>query len=324
MKRALLFAVVLAGCTQQHGFQGTDKQLADQLAQQLADACPMGAADDEAARGQCAANLTDLALLRDNMSDPFLWGQQPDAGIVETADHVTRFAPLVWRRLYLSLYMFPGQHTTVDLGDGRTLLRVQASFRNKLDMGAYPYPFWHKFTKWQQYQLAKEVLFVIRNGKITAGLRCAEGTEDPTKQPEVLHEWGGQWYWTLGDETYPKAPLYQYLLSSDNPYREQLEDAYRDLEAAMRQHQCFACHQPDNVANQGQLELFSYPNQALSGRHRIVTQLSGNLMPYPDPNRGIALGISDMTERQKLVDLATKFAQLGDQALQYEGEPITQ
>jgi hypothetical protein len=325
MKRALVIVVAIAGFVgcPQPTFKGTDAQLADQLAAQLAEACPMASPDDEVERGRCAAALTDLALLRDNMADPFLWGQQPDAGIVQTADHVTRFTPLVWRRIYLSLYMFPAEHTVEALGDGRTLLRIAAKFRNKLDMGAYPYPFWHKFTKWQQYQLAHEVVFVIQNGKLLSALRSAEGTEDPTKQPEVLHEWGGQWTWTLGGETYPQAPLYTWLLSKDNPHRMALEDAYRDLEAALRQHQCMNCHQPDNVLNMGQLELFSFPNQALAGRHRIVAQLTGNTMPYPDPTRGIAMGIADAAERQKLLDLAKTFADLGDQALLFEGEHVT-
>lgn len=325
MKRLLALSVVavvgFVACPTPT-FKGTDAELADQLAAQLAEACPMAAPDDEVERGRCAAALTDLSLLRDNMADPFMWGQQPDAGIVEVADHVTRFTPLVWRRLYMSLYMFPKEHTVESLGDGRTLLRIPAAFRNKLDMGAYPYPFWHKFTKWQQYQLSHELLLVIQNGKVTAGLRAAEGTEDPTKQPEVLHEWGGQWYWTFGDETYPKAPLFTWLLSKDNPHREALDEAYRDLESALRQHNCMTCHAPDNVLQMGQLELFSYPNQALTGRHRIVTQLQGNLMPYPDPTRGITLGIADDAERQRLLGLAKTFADLGDQALLFEGEHV--
>jgi hypothetical protein len=325
MKRRLITVAMVVSCTQQpQHFTGTDKELADQLAQQLAQACPMAAADDEDARSQCAQKLTDLDLLRDNMAETFLWGQQPDAGVVEVADHVTRFASLVYRRLYLSLYMFPAEHTVEDLGDGRTVLRIAAVFRNKLDMGAYPYPFWHKFGKWQQYQLAHDVLLIIQNGKLTAGLRSAEGTEDPNAFPEVMRGWGGQWTWTLGDETYPKAPLFTWLFSGDNPYREQLDEAYRDLEAEMRKNQCMVCHQPDNVANQGQLELFSYPNQALSGRHRIVTQLTNNLMPFPDGNRGISQGIADSAERKKLLDLATTFANLGDQALQFEGEHVGQ
>jgi len=92
-------------------------------------------------------------------------------------DAVTRFNPLVYRRLYLSLYMFPTEHTVEQTPDGRTLLRLAAKFRNKLDMGSYPYPFWHKPGKWYGYQNAHELIFAIQNGKVLGGVRSWEGTE---------------------------------------------------------------------------------------------------------------------------------------------------
>jgi len=141
----------------------------------------------------------------------------------------------------------------------------------------------------------------------------------------VIHEWGGQWTWSLGGEDYPKAPLYTWLLSMDNPHRADLEEAYRDLEHEMRQTTCLMCHQPDNAALMPQLELFSYPNQALSGRHRIVKVLEDNVMPNADAKRGIPLGYHGTDQearRQRLLDLAKKFAALGDDALQFEGEPL--
>ena len=313
MRRALIFLCV-SGCVSS-GFQGTDAELAEQLAKSLAAACPIAAADDEMARSLCAANLTDLGLMRDNMASPFLWGQQQDAGIVDTAAFVTRFHPLVYRRLYLSLYMFPAQHSVEKLPDGRTLLRVAAKFRNKLDMGSYPYPFWHSARKWGAYQMSNDLIFIVKDGKLQAALRSAEGTEPldlvPPRLPEVVHDWGGQWSWALAGQEYPQATLYTWLLSSSNPHRAALEEAYRDLEHAMRQSSCFMCHQPDNAGQMKVLELFSYPNQALTGRHRIVQQLENNLMPYPDPARGIHGGFTEAEAgtRTKLLELANKFAQ---------------
>lgn len=329
--RSVLFSVLLAcaaACTSP-GFKGTDAELADQLAKALADACPMAGAADETARGLCAQKLTDLGLLRDNVADPFLWGQQEDAGTPMMEDAVTRFAPLVYRRLYLSLYMFPTEHRVEKLDDGRTLLHVAAKFRNKLDMGSYPYPFWHRPGKWLAYQNAHELIFALKGGKVLGAVRSWEGTEGrfkvPAERPEVIHEWGGQWSWTLAGEEYPKAPLYTWLLSKQNPHRAQLEEAYRDLEHAMRQTSCMLCHQPDNASLMRQLELFSYPNQALSGRHRIVKALEDNTMPFADPLRGVALGYHGAEQeqtRQTLLGLAKTFAKLGDDALRFEGEPL--
>lgn len=327
MRRALLPLLFVTACTTP-GFKGTDPELAVALARSLAEACPMAATDDEVARSACAQKLTDLALLRENAQDPFLWGQQEDAGTPMLEDGVTRFAPLVWRRLYLSTYMFPNEHSVEQTADGRTLLHVAAKFRNKLDMGSYPYPFWHRPGKWLAYQNARELVFAIKGGKVLGCVRGWEGTEGrflvPQERPEVIHEWGGQWQWSLGGEEYPKATLYSWLLSKENPHRAELEEAYRDLEFEMRKTSCFMCHQPDNAALMPQLELFSYPNQALTGRHRIVKSLENNTMPQADPLRGIAVGYHGDQEptRQKLLELSKKFAKLGDDALRFEGEPV--
>ena len=47
---------------------------------------------------------------------------------------MTKFAPLVWRRLYASTYMFPPQHSVEQTADGRTLMHIEAKFRNKLKL----------------------------------------------------------------------------------------------------------------------------------------------------------------------------------------------
>lgn len=326
MRRGLLLIGCLCAC--QRGFSGSDEQLAHTLAKELSVACPMAPADDEKARSVCAQKLTDLSLLREQMNDPFLWGQQEDAGTPMMVDSVTRFNPLVWRRLYLSTYMFPKDYTVEKTADGRTLLTIAARFRNKLDMGSYPYPFWHRPGKWLAYEKAQGLVFAIKNGKLLGSVRTWDGTEGrftvPQERPEVFHEWGGQWSWTLGEEEYPKATLYTWLLSTENPHRQKLEDAFRDLEHEMRKTTCFMCHSPDNATQMAQLELFSYPNQALTGRHRIVTALQNNTMPVSDAKRGIEAGYHGAQDatRQKLLELAKTFAKLGDEALRFEGERV--
>src|SRR5207302_2093179 len=97
-----------------------------------------------------------------------------------------------------------------------------------------------------------------------------------------------------------------------------LDQAYRDLEAAMRPLACTSCHAPDNLAKQNPLELFSYPNQALQSRHRIVQMLEANAMP-PIGASGMP-GIADPTVRANLLALAHAFESAADDALVREGE----
>ena len=320
MRVLLLSAVVtLAGCA---SGARTDRELAESIAAGLNSACPPAQADDEQARNECAAALTDFGLLRDSMASPFLWGgqQAPDGGVEDWSleTHVTRFDPRVWRRLYLSLYSFPKEHTIEVLPNGRTLLRLKPKFRNKLDMGAYPYPFWHRPSKWESYQLAEELVFTIEGKRMTGALRSFAAYDD--RSNFVTHEWGGQWEWRKGGELMPFAALYTYFFSKDNPYVPELEAAYRASEFKLREQNCLVCHSPDNGSAMNQLELFSFPNQALGGRHRIVEQLEKNLMPIQDPARGYTQGMSDEKARQELLALARRFASLGDQAMAWEGE----
>src|SRR6185436_5122144 len=83
----------------------------------------------------------------------------------------------------------------------------------------------------------------------------------------------GNWTWVDGDEDMPTVSLYKNLFSRDNDNVPAVDAAYRELEAGMRPYACVGCHAPDNLSKQNPLELFSYPNQALQSRHRIVRML---------------------------------------------------
>jgi hypothetical protein len=116
--------------------------------------------------------------------------------------------------------------------------------------------------------------------------------------------------------------LYTYLFSPTNPHVSKLDDAYRALEEEMRAHQCQTCHSPDNKDHMNPLELFNYPNQALTARHDLVTELTENTMPPPN-SMGIPVSILDITQRDKLKILAETFAKTADEALAYEGEKVS-
>jgi hypothetical protein len=286
----------------------------------IAAACPITPADDEQARMVCAARLTDFSLLRDTMAEPFFWGgQKAGKGYRLSDSDTTRFNALVWRRMYLSLFMFTGEVTAESSGDF-TVVHLPFQFRNRLDPGSYPYPFWHSKSKWDSWQLAPELILIMEKGKITGALRSSQRPDEEERRKRyVEREWSGQWRWQADGQEMPYVTLYNFLFSPGNPHVAKLDAAYRALESEMRGSACLVCHSPDNFAKTGALEFFNYPNQALYSRRSIVMHLEKNTMP-PKNDFGLPKGLQDESERKALLELAKEFERLGDEALSYEGE----
>jgi hypothetical protein len=308
----------IAGCTSDP-VAISDDTFADTLAKELIAACPMSGTGDASARATCADNLTKLDTLRDSMNEPFFWGgQKAGTGNDYTQSPRTDFNPLVFRRVYLSTFMFTGEYTVEKTAD-TTILHLEHQFRSELDIGDYPYPFWHAQAKWTSYQQSVELLFFIKDGKILGALRSEE--QDPAR-PLVNHTWDGKWQWMdPGGEIEPYVTLYTFLFSPNNPHVTKLDDAYRALEEGLRAQSCQTCHSPDNAMKVNPLELFNYPNQALTARHDLVTELTDNTMPPPN-YMSLPVGITDMGQRNNLKSLAETFAKTADDALSYEGENV--
>jgi len=306
--------VVIAGCATHHT---SDSALATSIAKGLTAACPSGdSPGDEAARNDCAGKLTELAVLRDAMREPFIWGgQQP--GIGYRLDMSTnKFNARVWRRMYLSTFMFGTDYAVEQIAD-TTVLHVPVTFRGEMPAGAYPYPFWHSAKKWDAYNYSTTIHFIIQNGQVVGALRSVD---QDTTRPKLAHTWDGLWQWEQDGVQMPYVALYDYLFSKTNPYAANVDTAYRALEARMRQNNCQACHAPDNQGNSAQLEFFVYPNQALAGRHDIIAQLTKNQMPPKDNVLNLPAGIADPVERDALLGLAREFETAGDRALAWEGD----
>jgi hypothetical protein len=186
-----------------------------------------------------------------------------------------------------------------------------------MSTGAYPYPFWHSEKKWNAYNYATTIHFILQDGQVIGALRS---TDQDTTRPTVPHSWDGLWQWKKDGVQMPYVSFYDYLLSKGNPHKDKLNDAYRALELRMRQNNCQACHAPDDQGQSKQLEFFVYPNQALAGRHDIVSQLEDNVMPPEDNALKLPAGIQDPDEREALLKLAREFERVGDQALTWEGD----
>ncbi len=298
------------------------EELAGEIARGIIAACPMSAPNDESARLQCAGKLTDFTLLRDTMSEPFSWGgQKTGTGYRLSDSDTTRFNALVWRRMYLSLFMFTGDFRLETVGDF-TVIHLPYYFRNQLDPGAYPYPLWHSKPKWDTWQLSPELVLIMDRGKLTGALRSNLRPEEDLKERQrnyVNRTWSGQWRWSKDGQEMPYVTLFSFLFSQNNPHVQKLDAAYRALESEMRSSSCLVCHSPDNFAKIGSLEFFNYPNQALFSRQSIVMHLEKNSMP-PKNDYGFPIGLTDDSERLALLDLAKAFAKVGDDALSFEGE----
>jgi hypothetical protein len=242
-----------------------------------------------------------------------MWGGQKDPAIYGfDSNHVTAFSPLAWRRMYLSTFMFDGSYSVEPSGD-LTILRFGAAFRDDLDAGEYPYPFWHSPKKWQAYQVASQILFVAKDGRLRGAYR---GGSPVAERARGQRDWDGRWTWAGGDE--PRVTLFRNLFSSGNPHVNDLERNYRQLEEAMRPYNCTGCHAPNNPAGMNPLELLTYPNQALSARHLIVEQIEKNMMPPETASE--PAGIADAGDRERVLGLARAFEATAELALRHEGE----
>src|SRR5262249_15175930 len=221
---ALLARALLALCGAALPSANDDVALAQKIAQGLIAACPLADPGDEKARDASAEKLAKFALLRDSISDPIYWGGHTAGASYDPGDsQLTLFNPFVWRRMYLSLFMFPGSYQ-IERADPYIVLHLPYQFRNQLDMGAYPYPFWHSKKKWDSYQLATELLLIFEDGKIIAAYRSENQDK---KRPYVAHQWDGRWRWTNGKgQEQPYVSLYSYLFSPDNPHVSRLDAAY--------------------------------------------------------------------------------------------------
>lgn len=300
-------ALVLAACAMQAGSEGGSG--IDRIARAITAACPQSAPDTAASRDACSVRLGQVAALDSATPNPpgILWGGMAKDGDYEPGHNkLTRLDGLVWRKLYLSLYAFAGTYTINPQPNGDTVLVLDAKLRT-LAPEDYPYPFWHSADKWRAYHQARAVALVFRKDQLIAGYRAKLDTSIPVADVK----WDGKWQWEENGVTVPRASLYDYTLSKGNPERAALESAYSDFESAARPYNCTTCHNPANPRSINPLIFFTHPAQALAGRHDIVTQLELNKMPPPK-------GISDDAARQKLIELAKRFAEEGDRALAYE------
>jgi hypothetical protein len=264
------------------------ERLAGQLAQDMARLCPYAEANDTKAYDECRTRLFDDSLLRRSLVDFVLWGRQRDPRLSIKESNLTQFGPDVFTSMYVSLFMFNGQHK-VSFVESEGLYRIElgATFRNRMPPGQFPYPFWHEAEKWSMYQDANTILLYVDPAtvKVKVVQFTPFGTPDPNvkvaKVEQPPHD--GKWLWT--DERgkiQPQVTLFDGIFSADNPFLPKIDIAYREFALSLREGTCNACHVPDNPNKMKRLVLLQSPAHAASEIKRAIASVERDRMPFND------------------------------------------
>jgi hypothetical protein len=277
---------------------------------------------DQAAFDRCRHGLNGGSVLKRSLRPIVLWGRlnkNAGTGIKETT--LTQFAPDVLAGMYVPLFMFSGKHTVeFDAREKLYLVRVETAFRNRLQPGQFPYPFWHDASKWNTYQGANSILLWI--DPASASIKVAQFTDRGTELSAAAMKalppqpFDGQWMWTDSEgHAQPQVTLFDGMFRSDNPYLHQLDAAYRSLALKLRAGQCDTCHTPDNPNQMRRIVLLQTPAHAAGEIKRIMKSVREDRMPRD------STGIEEPLEtnlKNALLDNAAQFDKLLDAAKQWD------
>lgn len=291
----------------------TKEAFGDQLAQSLFRASPLARSSDKQAHQKAIEFISGDDFLRTRINAAFLWGGQNKVGNYNTFDqHLNRFNSLVWRKFYLSLFMFEGTYETFQTDEVVAYI-FPIQFRGELADGSYPYPFWHSAGKWKKYNEAKSLIFLVKNNKVVAVMRSAAKQDlIPNYTTRI---WNGVFRWFDNGVQQPRVNNYATVFSALNPHIDALDKVYRRMALGFRSENCMLCHAPTNEADMKMLEILSSPAHALAAKDRLPIILQANAMPP-------TVGISDHEVKSTLVELAKEFQKAANRALAYEREPI--
>lgn len=280
------------------------ERVAGEIAADLARVCPLAQPGDQAAFDRCRQALFDDSPLKRSMHSIVIWGRvKPGAPLKET--DLTQFAPDVLTGMYIPLFMFNGKHTVeFDEREKLFVVRLETAFRNRLQPGQFPYPFWHSDDKWNTYQGANNLLLWIDPRSAT--IRFAQFTNRGKTPPIGLsiplqHEFDGKWMWTdAAGRVQPQVTLFDGLFRADNPYLHELDATYRKLAISLRNGQCSSCHEPENQHGMKRLVLLQTPAHAAGEIKRVMKSVLADKMPLDDA--GIEAPLEAPVKRELLRD----------------------
>src|SRR6266705_1711946 len=264
------------------------ERMAAEVALELQRVCPPASPADQAAFDRCRRSLFGDSALRRSLAPRLLWGRRnQDAGAALKDTNLTQFAPDVFAGLYLSLFMFSGEHSVEYVERERMyVIRLQPGFRNRLPPGQFPYPFWHDEAKWGVYQATNTVLLWVdpKTAKIVIGQFTERGSGSAvvSTQP-VSPKFDGNWMWMDRDgRIQPRVTLFDGLFRQDNPYLHKLDFTYRTLALRMRDAQCENCHLPHNPFLMRRLVIMHTPAHAAGEIARLMKAVREDRMPLDE------------------------------------------
>lgn len=294
------------------------------LSKELSAACPISAPDSQVAFDRCKQVLFSQSKVKQAMNRPVvLWGRQKDAAISLKETNLTQFNPDILTGLYMPLFMFNGKYkVTYNEREKLYLATLGVAFRNRLQPGQFPYPFWHEENKWNTYENARSMLLWISpdNGLIRIAQFSVNGDpiEGFTPSKTTTPAFDGKWLWTDAQgKAQPAVTLFDGLYQERNPFKPKLDKSYRDLAITLRESQCFSCHVPNNPDKMKRLVLLQSPAHASAEIGRVLKSIREQKMPLDE--QGIEKPL-DPVLAQTLLEKGGVFETIVNAARQWEQE----
>ena len=328
----LILAVTLAGAAQAEteSYQYTPEDLAkvstlaSRFIGELAAKCPVKPVSDTAAYRSCRdALFSSDSLFRSSLKRYILWGRPLGGDINATLKdlRVTQFGNDVFTGTYAPMWMWNGKFDVEYVAKDKAYrITADAGFRNELDYGQYPYPFWHDAKKWTDYEDANTMAIwidpkVMKVSQFTFYKRLDKPAVAQSKRRHVP-AFDGKWMWVDDKGQQQPAPtLFVGLYSEHNPNLARLDTSYRKMALTMRDAECDSCHVPNNPDKAKRLVLLQTPLHAASEIERVLKDVRQDRMPLDDS--GIEKPLKAGLKERLLAD-AEAFAAVVNAAREWE------
>jgi hypothetical protein len=265
--------------------------LAAKLVGELASKCPIKPVGDAAAHKACREALfSGESVFRNSLKRFILWGRPLGGDINATLKdfRATQFGNDVYTGTYAPMWMWDGKYEVEYVVKDRVYrITAGAGFRNELDYGQYPYPFWHEAKKWTDYEDANTMAIWIdpKVMKISQLTFYKRADKPAVAQSTRRHmpTFDGKWMWVDEKGQQQPAPtLFVGLYSDKNPNMAKLDASYRKLALTMRDAECDSCHVPSNPDKAKRLVLLQTPLHAASEIERLLKDVRQDRMPLDD------------------------------------------
>ena len=298
--------------------------IAARLVGELAAKCPVKAVNDLAALKACREALFRRdSLFRSSLKSYVLWGRPPNGDIDATLKdfRATQFGNDVFTGVYAPMWMWDGKYDVEYVAKDKAFrITASAGFRNELDYGQYPYPFWHEAKKWTDYEDANTMaIWIDPKAMKIAQLTFYKRADKPAVAQLTrrhMPTFDGKWMWVDDQGQQQPAPtLFVGLYSDKNPFLTKLDMAYKKFALTMRDADCSSCHVPNNPDRMKRLVLLQTPLHAASEIERVIRDVKRDSMPQDE--FGMDKPLDDKMKARFLAD-AEEFAALVKAAREWE------